>query len=412
MRVLSHLKKESPGFAAAKVPDPVSDDYSDFTLVLGGPLYQLYLRTKLARPGLELVLRRVAGISLFCWMPLLVLTLFAGHALRGVSIPFLLDLGVYARFAAALPLLIAAEWFAYRHIRTIARQFLDRGLVLPQDRAQFGELIASAKRLQSSAVPEVVLFLLAITLGHWAWKQNAVSFGSTWFALNVGGEQRLTLAGYWYAFVSMPILRFILLRWYFRLFVWYRFLWRVRALPLHFNLFHPDRAGGLGFLSGSVFAFAPVLVAQTILLAGMIGDRIWHAGAKLPAFKMEILGVVLFLMLLVLTPLCFFLARLERAGRLARREYGVLASHYVEDFHRKWIAERGTQGEPLLGTSDIQSLADLENAFNVVADMRLVPISKGTVIRLAFVLILPLLPLALTMVPLDQILTRLVRLVL
>ena len=78
----------------ASVTDHLREEDTDFTLVLGGPLYQLYLRTKLAKPTLELVFRRVAGISLFCWMPLLVLTLFAGHAVSGVAVPFLLDLGV------------------------------------------------------------------------------------------------------------------------------------------------------------------------------------------------------------------------------------------------------------------------------------------------------------------------------
>jgi hypothetical protein len=116
-------------------------------------------------------------------------------------------------------------------------------------------------------------------------------------------------------------------------------------------------------------------------------------------------------MALVLVPLCFFLVRLERAGRKAKREYGILASRYVEDFHRKWIEERGAKGEPLLGTSDLQSLADLANAFTVVSDMRVVPLGRGTVVRLAVVLIFPLLPLALTMVPLDQIITRLIKLV-
>ena len=71
-----------------------------------------------------------------------------------------------------------------------------------------------------------------------------------------------------------------------------------------------------GFLSGSVFAFAPVLIAQTTLLVGMIGNSIWHAGATLPSFKMEIAtAVVGFLLLLVLTPLGFFLEQSDRAGR-------------------------------------------------------------------------------------------------
>jgi hypothetical protein len=393
-----------------RMVDHVAGDETDFTLVLGGPVYQFYLRANLAQPALKLVLRRVAAISLICWLPLLLLTLFAGHALSGVAVPFLLDLHVYTGFVVALPLMILAEVFVYEHIRLVVRQFLDRGIVAPQDRPRFDDLIASSKRLQNSALAEAVL-LVAVFAWYWFWKQHSMFVDSTWFASKIGGHQHLTPAGYWYAFVSLPILRFILLRWYFRLFVWYRFLWKVRALPLHFNLFHPDRAGGLGFLAESVLAFAPVLVAQTILLAGMIGDRILYAGAKLPAFKMEIAGAVVFLMLLVLAPLCFFLVQLAQVGRKAKREYGILASHYVEDFHRKWIQERGAQGQDLLGTSDIQSLADLANAFNVVSEMRLVPFGKSAVLRLAIALILPLLPLTLTMLPLEQIIARLLKLV-
>ena len=405
------LRMTPPELLNARETDhALADDFA-FTLVLGGPLYQIYLRTRLARPTLELAPRRVASIALLCWLPLLVLTLFSGSALGGVELPFLLDLGVYTRFLAALPLMVAAELIVYQRLNSIVRQFVDRGIVLPGDQPRFDELIASAKRLQGSSLAEAILLVAAITIGHWVWKENVVSVVPTWFASSTGSDQHLTLAGYWYAFVSLPILRFILLRWYFRLFVWYRFLWQVRALPLHFNLFHPDHAGGLGFLAGSVSAFAPVLVAQTILLSGIIGDRILHAGARLPTFKMEIVAAVAFLMLLVLTPLTFFLFRLEEAGRNAKREYGILASRYVDDFRCKWIQGQGAEGERLLGTSDIQSLADLGNAYSVVSDMRLVPISKIVVIRLAVILICPILPLTLTMVPLEKIVDGLIKLV-
>jgi hypothetical protein len=45
---------------------------------------------------------------------------------------------------------------------------------------------------------------------------------------------------------------------------------------------HPDRCGGLGFLAGISQAFAPVLLAQGAVLAGMIANRIFYAGATLP----------------------------------------------------------------------------------------------------------------------------------
>jgi hypothetical protein len=211
--------------------------------------------------------------------------------------------------------------------------------------------------MRNSIPIEVLLLVGVFSAGYWV-NTSLPLAGDTWYAVRSGEITRLTAAGYWYAFVSLPIFRFLILRWCYRLFIWYWFLWHVRGLPLHLNLFHPDRAGGLGFLSSSVVAFEPVLVAQTILLAGMIGNRIWHAGATLPSFKMEILGVVVFLMLLALTPLSFFVVQLEHAGREARLEYGILASRYVDDFHRKWIERDGADGEPLLGTADIQSLAD------------------------------------------------------
>jgi hypothetical protein len=57
--------------------------------VLGGPLYQLYLRTRLAKPPLELLYRRIISFTLITWVPLWLLTVIGGHALSGVKVPFL-----------------------------------------------------------------------------------------------------------------------------------------------------------------------------------------------------------------------------------------------------------------------------------------------------------------------------------
>ena len=89
---------------------PEAADSEDFSLVLGGPLYQLFLRTRLARSPLDLRLnRRIAASILLTWLPLLVITLLEGRALGGVRIPFLKDLDAQVRLLVALPLLILAE---------------------------------------------------------------------------------------------------------------------------------------------------------------------------------------------------------------------------------------------------------------------------------------------------------------
>jgi len=293
----------------------------------------------------------------------------------------------------------------------MAPQFLARGIIAPANRDRFEKIVASAMRLRNSALVEGTLLVLVLTLGYWIWRQNFTLTLSTWYRVHDSVGLHLTRAGWFYAVVSLSIFRFIVIRWYFRLFIWYRFLWQVKALPLHFNLYHPDRAGGLGFLSGSTEALAPVFVAQTAVLSGVIFTHILYSGERLPSFKTEI-GVILALVVLVLVaPLGFFARQLEEAGHKAKLRFGILASHYVDDFDLKWDEGEARPGESLLGTPDLQSLADLANSFAVVSRIRLVPISKEALGRLVLLVTLPLLPLPLTMFPLDEALKRIFKLV-
>jgi hypothetical protein len=386
------------------------DDNREFSLVLGGPLYQLYLRTRLSTPLLGLLRRRALIIPLICWVPLLILSAVAGQAFGRVSLPFLLDVEVHARFLVAVPLLIIAELLVHRRIVLVVRQFIERDIIAAENRARFDQIIASTMRLRNSALFEAVLLVFSFTVAHWIWREQFALTGATWYAVRSDGTMSLSKAGYWYAFISLPIFRFLLFRWYFRMFLWYQFLWRVRGLPLQLNLFHPDHAAGLGFLAGSISAFSPVLLAQTTLFSGAIADRIMHTGARLVDFKLEIAGTIVFLMLAVLAPLAFFVVHLERAHRVARREFGILSSKYVDGFRYKWIQHRTENTEPLLGTPDLQSLADLANSFKTVTEIRLLPFGKEALTRLVGVLILPLVPLILTVIPLKEIVSWVVKL--
>jgi hypothetical protein len=263
------------------VTSHVSPEETDFSLVLGGPLYQLYVRTRLTRPALQLVWRRVIGMSAICWLPLFLLSLIAGHAFGGVSVSFISDIGVHTRFLVALPILVGAELIVHQRIGIIVRQFLERGMITQKERGPFNNLLSSTIRLRNSVLVEVVLLLIVVIAGPLLWRESLTYGVSTWYAVTLAGKTHTTAAGAWYEYVSSSIPRFLTLRWYFRIFLWYRFLWRVRGLPLHLNLFHPDRVAGLGFLVGSVRAFVPVLIAQSVIVAGVIGDRIWHGGQDL-----------------------------------------------------------------------------------------------------------------------------------
>ena len=391
---------------------PATDPY-DFSVVLGGPLFQLVRRAHLSGDALELVRRRIAAIVLVAWLPLLILSLLSGHALgNAVAVPFFRDIEVHVRFLLTLPLLIVAELVVHQRMRPVVRQFIERGLIAETSRARFDAAVASAKRLRNSVPAELVLIALVYVVGFVLWPYYGALRVSTWHAVPAPGGREFFAAGWWFACVSLPLFQFMLFRWYFRILIWIRFLWQVQGCTLRLLPTHPDRVGGLGFLSGTVVAFAPLLAAHGALLAGAFAGRIFFTGKALPEFKGEIAIVVGFLLILVLGPLLLFMPHLAQARRVGLREYGTLAVRYAREFDDKWLRGAASPDEPLLGSADIQSLADLGNSFEVVREMRTVPFSKETVLQLAVITLAPLAPLLLTMIPLEELLKRLLQIVL
>ncbi|HEY7558236.1 MAG TPA: hypothetical protein VIH18_25865, partial [Candidatus Binatia bacterium] len=84
-----------------------------------------------------------------------------------------------------------------------------------------------------------------------------------------------------------------------------------------------------------------------------------------------------------------------------------LAERYVREFDAKWLRGGAPAGAPLVGSADIQSLADLANSFEVVRTMQLAPITRDALLRLVAATLVPVVPLLLTMMPLEELLKRL-----
>jgi hypothetical protein len=112
------------------------------------------------------------------------------------------------------------------------------------------------------------------------------------------------------------------------------------------------------------------------------------------------------ILIIFLSPLLVFSPKLFETKRKGLLEYGALAGYYVRDFHRKWIRGETPEGEALIGSADIQSLADLGNSFEIVRKMRPIPIDLNTLISLAGPAVAPLLPLLLTVLPMDEIIGK------
>lgn len=378
----------------------------NFSLGVGGPFYQLFYKLRLLKKPLLLYKRRSIILALFVWLPLLVMAMLGGTAFGGVKVPFIYDIDVHVRFLLVLPMLVYAEVIAHDRFPVIVGQFLKCNIIAIEDRSKFTTIIKSASRLQGSVVAEIIILGLAYTAGHWI-SIKYISLGdSTWFSTSKNSIPEFTSAGLWYVYVALPVFQFMLLRWYFRIFVWYRFLWKISRLTLKLNSLHPDRAGGLGFLSNSIYALELFLLAHSVLLSGMIFNRILNSGVAIADFKIEIISILVFVLLLPLVPLLFFIFQMVNEKRTGTLNYGVIANQYVDEFRDKWITTSSRSSASILGASDIQSLADLFNSFEVSNKMRVTPFGKRSIIALVIITALPLVPLIFTLIPLERIISQ------
>jgi hypothetical protein len=386
-----------------------SGEPEDFQLVLGGPFFQLLRRTHLEGDALELLHRRVIASVALTWFPLLVLSTLS-RVVGGVGrVTFFHDIEVHARFLVALPILIAAELLVNSRIRPAVRRFIEWRIVLPEQRPVFRKAIDSALKIRNSVLVELALIAVVYTVGLLVWNSRTELGLVTWYALP-GSRWNLTLAGYWYVFVSLPLFQFILLRWYMRLLIWFRFLWQVNQIELNLIPTHPDRCGGLSFLGKSSYAFAPILFAQGAILAGVVAARVLYRGETLHTFKFQIAGFIVFFVITILAPLLMFTPRMARTRGKGLADYGLLAQRYVERFDQKWVGGSPPPAE-LLGTGDIQSLADLENSYQVIREMHIVPFGLRDISRLAIATAAPLSPLLLTIFSFEELMIRVFRIV-
>jgi len=380
----------------------------DFSIVLGGPVYDFLQRVGLVRLGLPNVFRRIIAVIVITWVPLFLLSIKDGLAIgHRVKIPLLLDYSAYGRLLIGLPLLLLAEVVIDPAIRSAVKEFVDAKLIQEKELPQFEKVLHRAQKLRDSVIPELILLLLAffpVFVFQHEWQTGAVS---SWHSTANG----LTAAGWWYAVVSAPFIRFFLYRWAFRYFIWTLLLWKLSRTPLHLNPTHPDRAAGLGFLSITQTRFGVLFCALGCSFAGHIANSVTHEGASLASFKILIAAFAALCVIVGVCPLVLWAPKMARVRRTGLREYAALGNQYTEEFDRKWIHFSERPSEPLLGSGDIQSLADLGNSYQIIEEMSIAPITKGLVIKLAVLAAAPLLPVIVAVTPTSQIVNAILKMI-
>ena len=387
------------------------DDSSPFSICDGGILHRALRQVAPAgsargRPVLVGILFAIG------WLPLLVLSATHGTLINGVDHPLLYDFGVWARYVVVVPIMVAGEPVADQILGTIVDLFRRTGVVQSEDLPRFEECVRQAQGRARSSVVELALLVTALALPHlMAASLPSPATGSAWFGTVSSGEVQSSPAGIWYTWISLPLVQFLMLRWLWRILVWWSLLWRVAKLHLTCAAGHPDGAGGLGFLSWSPRAFRTVAVGFSVVAAGSVSNQIQFGGTTLLDARGAIIAFVLIESLLLLSPQFFFAKGLVRARYSALAGYGLTASAISGEFERRWTGPSAGRGLELLQSSEPSTVADYSTAFGLVRTMRPVPISIREVAVVVLPLLAPFAPLLLYQYSLKQILQQVLQLV-
>jgi hypothetical protein len=370
------------------------------------PAYRKALRLGFERRRRFEYLRTYGVLMAVTCVPLLILALSSGLALGNrVELPLLRDPGFYSRYIVVLPLLLFAEVVVTTALSVQAGYLLESGIVPEREHSAFRDAEAKLKLLYNSRAAQAVIvvssYALALTL------RTVVAYSpraSSWERLAAAQGGAVTTAGWWSILFCIPIIMFLILRWLWRAGVWAWFLLRVSRFDLELTPTHPDRAGGLGFLTWGQASFAPVLAAVSALLSGSFASQVLYAGESLHSLKYHVAVFVALALAISLAPLLVFSRQLAHCRFKALLDFGMLVGSHDRAFDAKWIRNPGPNQEKILGCADASSLVELARAYEHVQEMRVIPLDRQAILVLLAAAVVPLVPFVATTIPVTDIL--------
>ena len=341
----------------------------------------------------ESIIRKILFFSGLTWLPPLILTLINNTAINSdINISFLKDFETYAKFLIGLPALFVADNYIKYQISNAQIHFVESGIISGNNVGLYEAYLKKFRRLEKSEYVKILIFILAYILIYLL-RSLASYYGkaTSWKTDNI--TESFTAAGYWYTFISLPLLKYYTLRLVWKFLLWSWFLRKLSKMELNLVAIDPDRSGGLGFLGTVQISFGILGFAQSAFLSSEIANKVIFSGVPLDDFKIYVF-IIPVITLIYISPLLFFNKMLSVLKLNGIMIFGALTHKYSLSFNDKWI--KGIdyeEKEPLLGSADIQSLADIGASFEVVESMRTFPFSLRNILVMLILISLPFIPL-------------------
>lgn len=343
--------------------------------------------------------RRAIFFALLTWLPIVIWAGIEGRALPGnVDEPLLQHFGIHTRFLIALPLLILGEAKMDKLMTRLIPHFLTSGLVRIEQEVAFKEIIQGVIRLRNLTMPWLIITVLILA---WTIFKPVASDDHEviWAASGFGG--------FWFNYISRPIFTIFMVAWLWRLALLVILLKRIAGLGLNLVPTHADRAGGLGFLEKLPTAFSLFALAVSSVIASRLAHDVVYHGVHVISLKVLLVAFLIVLIGLCITPLLVFIGSLVTTKRQALLEYGTLVGQHGRLVRRRWILGETLDDDRLLDAQEIGPVADTLALYDAVKHMRAAPIGKSAIMGVALPALIPLLALLSIEVPIKEVLTKL-----
>jgi hypothetical protein len=373
-----------------------------------GPFYRLQRWLGLLSDTDLAAGRRAVLFVALAWIPTVLLAALQGHALNeNHEHAVLFDFSAYA-FAIAVVAFVLMEQTSDTRMAWLVSQFAAHGIAPEGSRECFTSARQNMARRTGSWLAEVIILVGAYLLAYtWIQRGAARIEGGTWFGQIVDGGLHLTHAGWWLLLVSLPLFWFLLGRWLWRFVTWGLLLRDIAHCDLRLVATHPDRCGGLAFIGQYPQTYLLFVFSVSLVIAATVLKQVVYAGASLMSFKFALLGMIVFLIVAFVFPLFAFTPVLLKLKKQGLSHYGALVSRHHQAFEAKWIHGDGASGAAAadpLGSPDVSSLADLSASYQIIQEMRPIPVTKQSIVPLVLAALLPFVVVAATRAPFKEIL--------
>jgi len=376
------------------------------SLVRGGPVWRFERFLGLLGPDGLPTWSGAVKLTAFCWLPMVLLacldsrnwTLAHGHS-------FFSDLDVYSRSLLAVFILMITDRTTDHRLNNLLITFEKTGIISSDMHAGYMRQIIRGDRRTSSAVAETIILFIAVALSGIA----------TYFVINNDLEQWntampglsiiLSPAGWWKTLVSDPIYYLLTFRWLWRLIAWTLLMKDITSLPLQLVATHPDKAGGLGFLTIFPAMFLPLIFSLSMVFATGNLQIILIQGGQVIDLEYAVFGWLTLVLIFFVGPLGVFTPQLLQLKERAIVEYGALIASTNRSAEAQ-LLDKFANGQAV-DKDTISMIADISACLETIKALKPVPVEFFALIPLIVSALLPLLAVAATKLPIGDLLWNL-----